>query len=704
MFSSLKGKILFFITLIMGITAIAILFFTYRDVGQAMLLSEQSSARNVLELVELNIKGGYNKLLADKFDMVMGLNRRLKSIAGICSSVFQENFQLASQKTMSVKEAQERSLHWVSTVRFQKGHVFVFDQDGKVLSHPDSHLTGTSIASLRDMKGRRIAEVMNVKALKEAGQSAVFFWKEKRTGIIEKKLGYFVPFKEWSWTLCAIIGFDEIETENKKKLQNIIKVLKRTFEKIRIGETGYAFLFDGKKTVIIPPHSKKTVDYSILRNERSGNLLLDDLMLAVNSKDKSLRYVEFGPKGMHQIEAHVTYFKALDWYIVVAVPVTEIQAPAKALVTRQSIIITTIFLGSLGLAFFLVTRTSRPLKMLASYAKQLPSTDFTAVDEETSPIDELPQKFKDEVGRLAESFVFMKSELKKNIQELVETTAAKERIKKEAAEAANRAKSEFLANMSHELRTPLNHIIGFTELVLDDHFGTLNPEQREYLSDVLNSSKHLLSLINDILDLSKVEAGKLELELSEVHLQTLLNSSLNMVKEKSLKHGIGLKTAIDGIPETVRIDERKMKQILYNLLSNAVKFTPDGGQVVLSARVTEGVVRAGKRWEDSREMKIVEHLVEEKRYFKDAEENICDCLEISVSDTGIGIAPEDQSRIFNAFEQVDSSVSRRYEGTGLGLSLTKKLVELHGGKIWVESEGLEKGSTFRFIIPVYPVH
>ncbi|MBW2153246.1 MAG: HAMP domain-containing protein, partial [Deltaproteobacteria bacterium] len=280
---------------------------------------------------------------------------------------------------------------------------------------------------------------------------------------------------------------------------------------------------------------------------------------------------------MHQIEAHVTYFKALDWYIVVAVPVTEIQAPAKALVTRQSIIITTIFLGSLGLAFFLVTRTSRPLKMLASYAKQLPSTDFTAVDEETSPIDELPQKFKDEVGRLAESFVFMKSELKKNIQELVETTAAKERIKKEAAEAANRAKSEFLANMSHELRTPLNHIIGFTELVLDDHFGTLNPEQREYLSDVLNSSKHLLSLINDILDLSKVEAGKLELELSEVHLQTLLNSSLKMVKEKSLKHGIGLKTAIDGIPETVRIDERKMKQILYNLLSNAVKFTPDGG-------------------------------------------------------------------------------------------------------------------------------
>jgi len=147
---------------------------------------------------------------------------------------------------------------------------------------------------------------------------------------------------------------------------------------------------------------------------------------------------------------------------------------------------------------------------------------------------------------------------------------------KKAADSANRAKSEFLANMSHELRTPLNHIIGFTELVVDKNFGELNEVQEEYLNDTLKSSKHLLSLINDILDLTKVEARKLELEPSDVDLRTLLENSLTMIQEKALKHGIKLLIDMDGIPETIRADERELNQIMYNLLSNAVKFTPEG--------------------------------------------------------------------------------------------------------------------------------
>jgi PAS domain S-box-containing protein len=291
-------------------------------------------------------------------------------------------------------------------------------------------------------------------------------------------------------------------------------------------------------------------------------------------------------------------------------------------------------------------------------------------------------------------------ELKKAYNELevrVNERTAELKQAKETSEVASRTKSEFLANMSHELRTPLNHIIGFTELVVDKRFGDLNETQEEYLVDVLDSSKHLLLLINDILDLSKVEAGKLELEASGIDPRILIDNSLLMFKEKFFKHGIELSTDVDHIPETITADERKLKQILYNLLSNAVKFTSDGGKVCLSAKMVDCIVRPGLRSGDPESLQIIAGgngmgEIKGKKHRK--------CVKFSVSDTGIGIKPEDQERIFSPFEQVEGSASRKYQGTGLGLSLTKKLVELHGGKIWVKSEGEGKGSTFSFSIPV----
>jgi signal transduction histidine kinase len=204
-------------------------------------------------------------------------------------------------------------------------------------------------------------------------------------------------------------------------------------------------------------------------------------------------------------------------------------------------------------------------------------------------------------------------------------------------------------------------------------------------------------LINDILDLSKVEAGKFVLEPTEVDTESLLENSLIMFKEKTLKHGIQLSLNGGHVPDTIIADERKLKQILYNLLSNAVKFTPDGGEIRLSARLVDCVVRSGLRWGDAEDLHIVEVASEAARPSGSETKR---CAHFSVSDSGIGIKEEDRERIFGAFEQADGSTGRRYQGTGLGLSLTRKFVELHGGKIWVESGGEGKGSTFHFIIPL----
>lgn len=249
------------------------------------------------------------------------------------------------------------------------------------------------------------------------------------------------------------------------------------------------------------------------------------------------------------------------------------------------------------------------------------------------------------------------------------------------AKAASRAKSEFLANMSHELRTPLNHIIGFTELVVDGHFGELNRDQAEYLNDALSSSRHLLALINDVLDLSKVEAGKLELAPTAVDLRGLLESSLVLIREKADKHRLQLSTDFKMLPDTISADERKLKQVVYNLLSNAAKFTPDGGWIRLAARTVNNDQESAELPCNGRKGPYVL---------------------ISVQDSGIGLKADHLEQIFRPFEQVENSRTRRFQGTGLGLSLSRKLVELHGGWIWAESPGKGKGTTFRILLPVAP--
>ncbi len=296
---------------------------------------------------------------------------------------------------------------------------------------------------------------------------------------------------------------------------------------------------------------------------------------------------------------------------------------------------------ALALGYAISWSLIEPVRRMDERLKQIASGDFAGRVE-------IPNA--DELGALAGNLNRMSEELGRLYAQL---------------ETTSRHKSEFLANMSHELRTPLNAIIGFSEVLLERMFGELNPKQDEYLQDIMTSGRHLLSLINDILDLSKIEAGRMELELTKFDLPAAMENALTLVRGRAEAHAIALTQDVDQRLGEFVADERKLKQVLVNLLSNAVKFTPEGGRVDVRAAPADGGV------------------------------------EISVSDTGIGIAPEDQEAIFEEFRQAGGDYTRKREGTGLGLSLARKFVELHGGRLWVKSE-MGNGSTFTFTLPERP--
>jgi GAF domain-containing protein len=267
-----------------------------------------------------------------------------------------------------------------------------------------------------------------------------------------------------------------------------------------------------------------------------------------------------------------------------------------------------------------------------------------------------PGEFEPEIVRLLSTFATQSALAIQNARLFLEIEDKSRQL-----EVASQHKSEFLANMSHELRTPLNAVIGFSEVLGERMFGELNEKQEEYLRDIHASGQHLLSLINDILDLSKIEAGRMELELVDFHLPQAIENALVLVRERALRRGITLEQSIDSRLGEIRGDERKVKQVLLNLLSNAIKFTSESGRIDVRAKPVNGSV------------------------------------EISVSDTGVGIAPEDQEAVFEEFRQVGTA-AKKVEGTGLGLALSRKFIALHGGRIWVTSR-VGAGSTFTFTIP-----
>lgn len=327
-----------------------------------------------------------------------------------------------------------------------------------------------------------------------------------------------------------------------------------------------------------------------------------------------------------------------------------------------------VILAGIGVTVFLVRVIAGPVKQLASAAKRIAEGDLSS---------HVGIKSRDEIGDLADSFNRMAEAVRQREGELRAHADELDRLNRQLLlqqqalreindqlEAASRHKSQFLANMSHELRTPLNAIIGFSGILFNESAGTLSREERrEFLGNIVTSGRHLLGLINEVLDLSKIEAGKMTLSPERFSVQDVLADVRQTIEPLATKKGVTIEVTIDPPLSTLTADVVKVKQILYNLLSNAIKFSPEAGSVHFRAGAVE-------EW-----------------------------AEFSVRDTGIGIRPQDRARIFQEFEQVEMSAERRYEGTGLGLTLAKKLVELHGGRIWVESE-VGKGSTFVFVLPL----
>jgi signal transduction histidine kinase len=296
---------------------------------------------------------------------------------------------------------------------------------------------------------------------------------------------------------------------------------------------------------------------------------------------------------------------------------------------------------ALLLGFVLSWSAIGPIQRINSRLAAIASGDFSGHVDVTN---------RDELGALAANVNQMNDELRRLYREV---------------ETASQHKSDFLANMSHELRTPLNSIIGFSQVLREGMAGDLNKKQAEYIDDILSSGTHLLSLINDVLDLSKVEAGQIELHVAPFSLQDALERGISMVREQATAEGVQVTLHRNGGFDVVSGDERRIRQVIFNLLSNAVKFTPEGGEVDVSAARIDGEMR------------------------------------VSVADSGPGVAEEDIDRIFEEFQQTEAG-ARQGEGTGLGLALSKRFVEMHGGRIWCESE-VGKGSTFEFTLPLSPV-
>lgn len=427
MFRTLKGKIIFFVALVMVISTVVNIYFTMRDVGDAMLASQEKSARNILHSLDLVLRDDYQNLLKAKRTMTLAKRAQLKNAAAMIESVLGGFCGFTGKHPLQAADQITHALGWLEKAPFKTIDYYLIDKKSNVLFSSNPAITSNLYQRIEDIKHRNLSRTMRFENLKKRGDFAIFRMREQSGSV----LAYFLPFEPWQVTIAVSVDVSDIEAEAQEKTKKIISSLGEYSKQLKITKRGFVLMVDEDHQLLIPPpeYMEKQVDGML--NHIMGNMAIDAIKTSNSYAITEIRYEFTQNERQQALIVYSSYFKPLKWYTSVVVPINEIKQPARKLVIRQSLIIALMFMVGLVAVFFLITRIASPLNLLSFYAKKLPKLDFSKPLEERSPIDDLPDKYRDEVGALATSFILMRQELSKNIQDLVKVTASRQAIESE---------------------------------------------------------------------------------------------------------------------------------------------------------------------------------------------------------------------------------------------------------------------------------
>jgi sigma-B regulation protein RsbU (phosphoserine phosphatase) len=429
--NSLQSKIIFLVIAIMAVTAVLIISISGREINQAMLTQQERLSQHVLSLINLNIRGEYNNLITEKIDSVSRYKQVLTARTDLVLEMIKQQDRYSRENRFSPETARQVVLDWATQAFGQETHgtIFIADENLTVLAYPDTDLIGRNIGGFTDMKNKTLAQNLAAGGTDPHPIVSVVNWPDRETSQA-RYLTCIQVYEPWNWVVGTVVNIEAIEVEAQEKLSKIVETLGETFAGIRIARTGVAFLFDNAFSVLAMTDPELSTEFQKTVNAQTGNLLVQDMVTKAIQGGGLMTYQSDLFHNQEMI-AYVSYFKPLGWYIGVTVPVSEIREPAKAIVFKQSALIGVILLCSVLSAAWMVSRISRPLTFLAERVKAFSSTDLTRDETEDQYLDQLAAKYKDEVGGLANAFVFMKGQLKENIRQLLETTARNERIQGE---------------------------------------------------------------------------------------------------------------------------------------------------------------------------------------------------------------------------------------------------------------------------------